>query len=367
MSEFKLEEFLIEACHKGASDIHLKVGKPPAIRILNNIVRTTLPPLSEDDLDDSLKVMLYKYLWERVRNSYDIDFTYEITGVSRFRVNYCRDLGMPKLTLRVVPYEIPSMVELHLPESLKAFTAFNNGIILVTGATGTGKSTTIASLIDSINQDRADHIITLEDPIEFLYSDKKSIVTQRQIGIDIDNFADGVKYAMRQDPDVILVGEIRDKETLDSALSAAETGHLVLSTLHTNSAVHTISRIVNMYDDSLRGFARERIAHSLRGTIAQKLIPGKNGGRVPALEMMTVTPAIQDYITKNKLDDVSSIIKKGGVGNLITMNKSIFTLFKAGIIDQETAIDYSDDPTELQQMMRGIFHGTKDNLANDIL
>ncbi|GBF22927.1 twitching motility protein PilT, partial [Candidatus Gastranaerophilus sp. (ex Termes propinquus)] len=193
---------------KGASDIHLKVGKPPAIRISNNIIKASHPPLTIEDMEDALGAMLSKDTWDKVKGCYDLDFTYEMPGISRFRVNYCKDLGQPKLTLRIIPYEIPTLAQLSLPASLKTFTDHNNGILIITGATGTGKSTTIASLIEIINQEHASHIVTLEDPIEFIYTDKKSLVTQRQIGIDIDNFAQGVKYALRQDPDVILVGEM---------------------------------------------------------------------------------------------------------------------------------------------------------------
>jgi len=360
VSDFIVENFLKQACEKGASDVHLRVGKSPSIRIANDIVRTTHPALTEEDIEDTIKVMLHRDIYERTRGMYDLDFTYEIKGVSRFRVNYCLDLGLPKLTIRVIPYDIPTLHELNLPDSLKAFMGYNNGIVLVTGATGTGKSTTIASLIDIINQERADHIITVEDPVEFIYTDKRSLITQRQLGIDIESFPDGVKYALRQDPDVIVIGEIRDRETLDSALNAAETGHLVFSTLHTNSAVSSINRIVNLYDDNMRAFARERIAASLRGTIAQKLLQRVEGGRVPALEIMSVTPAIKDYIIKNQLDNIYDLIKKGGFSNMVTMNRSIYTLLKAGIVSKEEAVNMSDDPNELNQLIRGIYHGTND-------
>lgn len=368
MSEgFKIEAFLKQAYDKGASDIHLKVGKSPAIRISNNIVRTTMPPLTEDEVDDTLRAMLHRDLWDRARTAYDLDFTYEIEGLSRFRVNYCKDLGYPKLTIRIIPYSIPTFADLHLPESLKAFTTHNNGIVLITGATGSGKSTTIASLLEYVNEEMPTHIITIEDPVEFLYTDKQALFTQRHIGIDIKDFPSGVKYALRQDPDIIVIGEIRDRETLDAALNAAETGHLVFSTLHTNSAIQTINRIVNMYDDTMRHFARERIAHALRGTVAQKLLQRKTQGRVPALEIMSVTPAVKDYIMKNQLDDVYELIKKGGYSNMTTMNTSIFNLYRADIVSKEEALAASDEPTELGQLMRGVYHGTRNDLTNDIL
>lgn len=359
MSNFDLINFLTDAHLKGASDIHLRLGKSPVVRILNSIIHTTMDPLDYDDFEDIFATVLFKDQHDKIKSMLNYDFPFEIEGLCRFRVNYCKDLGSPKITFRVIPYEVPTLEELSLPKSLRSFTNYNNGIILVTGPTGSGKSTTIASMIDIINKEQAKHIISIEDPIEFVYQDKKSLVTQRQLGIDVDTFADGIKYALRQDPDVIIVGEIRDRETLEAAFSAAETGHLVFSTVHTNSAVQTIIRVVNMFDESVRDFAKERLANTLRGTIAQKLIEKVDSGRTPALEIMTVTPAIKDYIMKNELEKIKPLMEYGATSSMTTMNNSIHGLLQAGIISQEAALAASDSPEELQQMIRGFYHGVK--------
>lgn len=360
---FNIEEFLTRVNKTKASDIHLKVGKQPSLRISGNIIKIDEPAISKEDFEDILKTMLYGDLVEKIKARSDIDFTYEIPNVSRYRVNYCKELGYPKLTLRTIPYQIPTLEELGLPDSLEVFTKYNNGIVLITGATSSGKSTTIASLIEIINKERPKHIITIEDPIEFLYTDKKSLITQRGVGVDVNSFSDGIKYALRQDPDIILVGEIRDRDTMESALNAAETGHLVFSTIHTNSAPQTINRMLGLFDDSTRGFIRDRFAKVLRGTIAQKLIPTienkGRGGLVPALEIMANTPAIVDYIQKNQLEDIEMLIKRGGYQNMVSMNASIFKLYKGGIISKEEAMNATDDEVELNQLMRGIYHGSQ--------
>ena len=234
--------------------------------------------------------------------------------------------------------------------------------MLVTGPTGSGKSTTIASLIDYINTTVAKHIITIEDPVEFIFTNKKSVISQRQLLIDTPSFPDGVKYALRQDPDVIFIGEIRDRETIESALKAAETGHLVVSTIHTNDSVQTVERIINLFEPGERPFVRAQIATSLRGTISQKLIPTVEGGtRVPAVEVLVVTPTVKDFIQKDELEQIYELVKKGSFNNMTTMNMSLFRLYDEGKISKEMAMSYSDNKHELDQMMRGIYYGTGAN------
>jgi twitching motility protein PilT len=366
LANFDLEAFLREYCPQGISDVHLNLGKPPALRMLNNIFRTELEPLDEEDFDEILKTILYKDQWEKIRNLHNFDFTYEIKDLSRFRVNYCMELGKPKLTLRLIPYEIPSLAKLALPDSLKNFVHEISGIVLVTGPTGTGKSTTLASLLEMINQQQTKHIITIEDPVEFIYTDKKSIITQRQLGIDVDTFPDGIKYALRQDPDVILVGEIRDRETVEAALSASETGHLVFATVHTNSAIQTINRIINLFDEGSKEFTRERLANCLRGSIAQRLLHKIEGGRVPAVEVLMMTPAVKDYILKNELEKIYPLLQQGGISGMTTMNESIYGLLKTGIVTEEDAINASDNQVELRQMIKGYYQGVK-HRAKEIL
>ena len=288
-----------------------------------------------------------------------MDFAYEIHGVSRFRVNLSRQLGKSALVIRTIPYNIKRVSELMLPESIEQFATLNNGLVLITGPTGSGKSTTIASLIDYININYPKHIITIEDPVEFIFTNKKSIVSQRQVLIDTPSFPDGIKYALRQDPDVIFIGEIRDKDTVTAALKASETGHLVFATIHTNDAIQTVNRIVNMFEPSDRDFVRGQLAAILRGTVSQKLIPISNGtGRRPACEVLVVTPTVKDFIEKDKLEEIYELVKKGSFNNMITMNTSLYRLFEQDLITEDVAMSYSDNKNELQQMFRGVFHGT---------
>lgn len=364
---FNVESFLKQACLKGAADIHLRIGKVPSLRLSNDIVRINSPRLSEDDFLDILKEITPFGKYEEIKNSYNADFAYELEDVARFRVNYCRDLGVPKLTMRIVPFNAPTFEEMSVPASFKNFMKNNNGIILLTGPTGSGKSTTIACLLEYVNTNFKKHIVTIEEPVEFIYSDKKSIVTQRQLEIDVDTFSDGIKYSLRQDPDIILVGEIRDRATAEAALTAAETGHLVLSTIHANSAIQIINRVINMFDENLREFIRDRLANCLKGTIAQKLIPRVGGGRVPAFEVMTVTPTISDYMKKNELGKIYQLIQEGGFDNMTTLNASIYNLLNNQIINEKDAYTASDNPLELQQLIKGYYHGVKHfNTSNEL-
>lgn len=366
-SEFNLNEFLTKAHKAHASDIHFREGKAPSLRVDGKILRTAMPPLDEEDFEEILITIAKKDVLENIRMANNIDFTYEIHNLSRYRVNYCRDLGMPKLTLRVIPYNIPTLDELELPPYLSDLTKFNNGIILVTGPTGSGKSTTLAAMMDLINKEQQKHIITIEDPVEFLYTDRKSLITQRGLGTDTDTFASGIKYALRQDPDVILVGEIRDRETLEAAIEASETGHLVLSTMHTNSCIQTINRILGFFEDKSSSLIVQRVINTLRATVSQKLLPKVGGGLAAAVEILTVTPAVSDYLFKNEFDDVYLLMQKSKFPNLTTMNASIYSLLKHGFITQEVALEYSDKKNELEQMIRGIYHGAKNMTDNDIV
>ena len=357
---FKLNAFLEKAVKSDVSDIHLKVGESPMIRRDGVILKLDMPKISKEDMNFIINSVVPDFIKERITSATDLDFSYHIEGVSRFRVNLSRSMSEFNLVFRVIPYYIASFEKLHLPKSINQFADYNNGLVLVTGPTGSGKSTTLASFIDYINSTYQKHIITVEDPVEFVFKDKKCKVTQRQIGIDTDSFHDGIKYALRQDPDVILVGEIRDQITLDSALKAAETGHLVFATLHTNDAVQTIYRIINMYNPEDRDTVRHQLAQSLRGTIAQKLVKKATGnGRFPACEILVVTPTIKDLIIKDELDGIYDLVRKGSFNEMITMNESLYRLVEAGAITKEAALNASDDKTELEQFFRGVYRGTK--------
>ena len=356
---FDIISFLKKAVNMNASDIHLHIGEHPVIRIDGKITKINMPLITDEDFEAICDVLVPQMLKEKLQNIYDIDFAYEIKDCSRFRINYSRQLGKSAFVIRVIPYAIKSIKELKLPESIAQFANLNNGLILITGPTGSGKSTTIASLIDSINANYQKHIVTIEDPVEFIYTNKQSIISQRQLLIDTPSFPDGIKYALRQDPDVVFVGEIRDEETVRAALKAAETGHLVFATIHTNGAIQTVNRVVNMFEPSDREFVRQQLAQVLRGTVSQKLIPLKGDkGRMPVCEVLVVTPTVKDFIEKNKLEEVYDLVKKGSFNNMITMNMSLYKLCQQELIDQDTALNFSDNKNELQQMFRGMYYGT---------
>ena len=269
-------------------------------------------------------------------------------------------MGNPALVIRNIPYGIHSLQELELPEVLNDIIKHQNGIILVTGPTGSGKSTTLAALINQISINSAKHIVTIEDPIEYVFTCQKSIISQRQVEVDTQSFSDGIKYALRQDPDVIFIGEIRDKETMAAALKAAETGHLVLSTLHTNDAVQTINRIINMFEESNRPIIRRQLADTLRATIAQKLVYStQNDKRYPACEIMVVTPTIRDYINKDNTDAIYELLGETCIDDMISMNSSLAALVTNNLISQEEALENSNDPNELEKIFRGVYQGTK--------
>lgn len=360
MPKFEIHSFLAFSVKQGVSDIHLRVSSAPVVRKDGVILKTKYAPLTEQDMDDIVRVLVPQKLQHKVTTVFDFDFSVEMPGLARFRVNLLHDLGHVGLVLRVIPLQVESIENLYLPPTLKDFTVYNNGLVLITGPTGCGKSTTLASILNYMNNSSHKHIVSIEDPIEFIHSNQKCIFTQRQLGLDTENFPDGIKYALRQDPDVVLIGEMRDMETINSALKAAETGHLVFSTLHTTDAVQTINRIINAFQPHERDAVRMQIASVLRGTVAQKLVKRRdNKGRVPATEVLVVTPAAKDYIERNEIDRLYDLIAKGSFNNMMSMNMSLLKLTKAGLISEEAAIEQSNNPNEMQQMLKGVFHGSQ--------
>lgn len=354
-----IDAFLRLSVSQGISDVHLRVNAPPMVRKDGIMMKTKLPILTVEDMNQVIEKIVPHDIKSKINSSYDLDFSVEIPGVSRFRANLLHDLGKIGMVLRVIPYNIPSVESLCLPPVLKNFTELNNGLVLITGPTGSGKSTTLASILDHLNQNQQKHIITLEDPIEFIHTNKKCIFTQRQLGADTDNFPNGLKYALRQDPDVILIGEMRDRETISSALKAAETGHLVFSTLHTTDAVQTINRIINAFEPHEREPLRLQIASALKGTVSQKLVKRTDGkGRVPATEVLVVTPAIKDYIIRDEIEKIYELINMGDYDGMMSMNMSLLKLVKSDLITNQTALQASDTPTEMEIMLKGAFHGT---------
>lgn len=351
MSEYSIDDLLKKAVELNASDVHITTGEVPSLRINGIIRRLNIPAVSEKN------VIEYMNKEEKFslnnKNLYDYDFSYEIKDIARFRVNLAKSFGRYSLTIRIIPTSIPKFEQLGLPERIKNFAELENGIVLVTGVTGSGKSTTIASILDYINERKRKHILTIEDPIEYVYTSKKSIFTQRQIGLDTQDFISGLKYAMRQDPDIILVGEIRDIETVRSALYAAETGHLVLSTLHTIDAVQTFHRILGFFPPSEREAIRNQLSEVYRGSISQRLLlNADNNGRVPAVEILFSTPTIKDFFIKDNLEEVYNMVKQGSYDGMLTFNMSLAKLYQEGKITKETAIEYSDNQNELIKMIR---------------
>jgi len=356
---FDITELLKFAAEQNCSDIHLRFNACPMVRKDGVMVKTDLLPLTKEDMFNIAKTTMPGKLFGKASEDFDFDYSYEIEGVVRFRVNLLHELGNLGFVFRVIPFKIPSIENLFLPPALKNFTTLNNGLVLVTGPTGSGKSTTLASILDYLNQNQKKHVITIEDPIEFIHTNRNCIFTQRQLGIDTDTFPNGLKYALRQDPDVILIGEMRDRETISSALKAAETGHLVFSTLHTIGAVETINRIINAFEPYERESVRLQVANTLRGTVAQKLARRMNNkGRVPATEIMVVTPAIKDYILKDEIDNIYRLITPNDYNGTVDMNTSLSRLVKAGIISIKEAILSSNTPEEMEQMLKGVSHST---------
>lgn len=358
--KFEIEPFLKIAVKQGVSDIHLRVNSVPVVRKDGLIMKTKYDSITEQTMDTILNTVVPPKIQHKIKTSFDFDFSIEMPDVARFRVNFFKDYGRPGLVLRVVPIDIPSIEELYLPPTLRDFLNCNNGLVLVTGPTGSGKSTTLATILDYLNNTQQKHVITLEDPIEFIHRNKKSVFTQRQLGNDTDNFPNALKYALRQDPDIILIGEMRDRETMLSALKAAETGHLVFSTLHTTDAVQTINRIINSFEPHERDSIRIQLAAVLRGTVAQRLLKKKdNKGRVPATEVLMVTPSAVDYIARNEIEKIYDLIKEGGTSGMMNLNASMLKLVKADLISPETSVESSNNPNEMKQMLQGVFHGVQ--------
>jgi twitching motility protein PilT len=354
-----LHTFLRMAIAQGISDIHLRVGVPPVLRKDGDMVQTRMPPLTEAAIQQFAKNIIPEKIMPRLKNRTDFDFSFMLDESCRFRVNLFYEMGHLGLVMRLISLKIPTLDELGHPPVVARFADLHKGLVLITGPTGSGKSTTLAALLNTINHSMHKHIITLEDPVEYVYQSEKCVVTQRQLGMDTDTFPNGVKYALRQDPDVILVGEMRDRETIMSALNAAETGHLVFSTLHTTDSVQTINRIINAFEPYERDSIRSQLAGVLQGTVSQRLVKKAEGkGRLAVSEIMVVSPAIRDYILRDEMDEIYELLKNAEFEGARSLNNSLYWCFRNNLITPEEAMAASENPTELQQMLRGAFHGT---------
>jgi len=322
------------AIKQGASDLHLVAGEKPTLRIDGNLVDIEEKDLPEKELETGLLSLLTPEQKKKYQEELELDFGYQDKEV-RFRVNLHQQQEKIGMAARLIPHEIPSPEDLRFEPILKDFTNLLNGLVLVVGPTGHGKSTTIASMIEEINKTRKSHIITIEDPIEFLFEDKESIIEQREVGTDTKSFANALKHVLRQDPNVILVGEMRDPETIATVLTAAETGHLVFSTLHTSSAAEAIERIVDVFDGAKQKQILIQLAAVLRGVVSQQLIPTKDGKRVAAREILVNTPAVSNLIRENNIAQIPSSIQTGLKDGMSTLENSLKQLVKEGLIDEE--------------------------------
>ncbi len=331
-----IKKYFKEAVKKDASDLHLIGGEAPILRFEGNLEKIEDKELPAKDLEIAVMSMLNKEQQDKYEEIKEFDFAYEIDGV-RFRVNLHSQEGKIGLSARLIPGEVPSPKELNFEDYLKEMPNLLDGLVLVTGPTGSGKSTTIASIIEEINKTRKVHIVTVEDPIEFLFEDKKSLIEQREVGEDTKSFSNALKYVLRQDPDVIFVGEMRDPETIATALTAAETGHLVFSTLHTPTAAEAVERIVDVFDGPKQRQILIQLASVLRVVVAQELIPSKDGGRVPAREILINTPAVSNLIRENNISQIKSVIQTGVKEGMISMENSLKFLVKQGWVEKEVA------------------------------
>jgi len=339
------------------SDLHITVGSPPIFRKDGKLVGLNeldnsfhIVPLTQEIIEVLTKSIIPDNKWDLLEEKGEIDFSHTVHGLGRFRVNIYRQRGYIGMAIRSIPLGIPTLNDLGLSPALRRFSHLPNGLVLVTGPTGSGKSTTLAALIDLINTERSCHIITLEDPIEYLHKHKKSIVNQREIGSDTLTFAGALRAALRQDPDVILVGEMRDLETMETALKAAETGHLVFATLHTNSAVQTIDRIVDVFPFSQQQQVKIQLAGVLRGIISQRLLPLVGGGRVAVQEILIANSAIRSLIREGKTHQILSVMQTSAKEGMITMEKAVKELFHQGKISSQTAFLEVPDDEELKAL-----------------
>ena len=361
----ELNALLGRAVELGATDVHLKVGEPPVLRHDGALGRMdAVAPLTDADLEAILEQATAGAPGRRdsFHAAGDVDIAYTADGLPRFRVNAFRQRGSISFAFRVIPREVPTIEQLHLPPGVRKLADEHRGLILVTGATGSGKTTTLAAVIDHINRTRRQHIVTIEDPIEVLHGDHSSIVNQREVGLDTESFGQALRRALRQDPDVILIGELRDAETAETALQAAESGHLVLSTMHTIDAAETLGRMIEFFPGVKQQQVRSIMAGVLRGVISQRLLPRADGGRVAAVEVMVNNARIADLIRENKADQISDAIEEGAFFQMQTFGQALIELVLAGEIDREVAANAA---TNRHDFLISLEHALKRRAVED--
>ncbi len=355
-SGIKIEELVRKTVRMEASDLHLKVGLPPAVRV-NGLLGPLegYEPLRPLDTEEIVKEILPERLAGEFEREGEADFSYEVSGLGRFRVNAFRQRGSISVAMRYIPLGVPAFEELNLPEVIRTFAFEERGIILLTGTTGSGKSTTLASMIDLVNHSMSKHIVTIEDPIEYLHRDDKSIINQREVGTDTASYSRALRRVLRQDPDIILIGEIRDAESAQIALSAAETGHLVLSTLHTVDATETVNRLIDLFPEREQSQVRTMIAGTLKGIVGQRLIRTKDGRRTPACEVMVTTGRIQDFIMDPvQTAQIQQAISEGEYYGMQTFDQALLKLIEEDRIDYKEAIQVSSRPQDFKLMVQAL-------------
>lgn len=349
-----MTDFMNLVFQRDASDLHLVVGAPPSLRLDGSLVPIENQPILTPDVSQAL---VYSILSERQRElltaNKEIDFSFQFGDVGRFRVNAHYQRDSLAAALRLIPTKIRSLEELRVPPIVRQFAELRQGFVLVTGPTGHGKSSTLAALVEMINQNRSEHIITIEDPIEFLYTSKQSVVTQRELHADTHSWQVALRSVLREDPDVVLVGEMRDYETISAALTIAETGHLVFATLHTNSAAQTIDRIIDVFPEHQQAQVRMQLSNTLEAVVAQRLIPAANGGRLPANEILLATPAVRNIIREGKTHQIDNIIQTSGELGMMTLETSLAKWVNSGELDLAKAQEYSFRPEELKRLVQG--------------
>ena len=348
-----LKELLDATVKEQASDLHISVDHPPILRIAGRLIPLLKKKtISSKDASDLAQALMTPEQYERFMVEKEIDFSYSFGEEARFRVNVFFQKGEISIALRLIPAKIRTLEELNLPPVLHEFAKANQGFVLITGPSGHGKSTTLAALINEINRIRTDHIITIEDPIEYVFKDDRSIVDQREVYQDTLSFAKALRSTFRQDPDVIMVGEMRDPETMATAITAAETGHLVFATLHTNSASQSIHRVVDSFPPEQQVQIRAQLSGSLLGVVSQRLIPRIKGDLIPACEVMLSTPAVANLIRENKIHELPLVIETSAEAGMISLNRALADLVKRKEISLENALNYSLSPAELKMLVR---------------
>jgi twitching motility protein PilT len=340
----------------GGSDLHLKANAKPRMRVGGDIKIVNTEPLSNEQIEEMMFAIMSPKMKALYATEGAADFAYDVQGEDRFRINVFRQKGLSSVAARRVTRKIPTAQQLHLPEHILKLSEFHQGLILLSGITGSGKSTTIATMIDHINLTRPCHIVTVEDPIEYLFEDKKAIVNQREIGIDVNNFHDALKYLMREDPDVVVIGEMRDKETFSAALTAAETGHLVFGTVHSSTTSQTITRLLDMFSAEERNLIRQSLVFNLKAILTQKLLPSILDGvsRVPAVEVMISNPSIRKLIEEARETEISDVIKNCYSDGMQDFTEALRLLVEKEWIEVEVAYEVATNPEELKMRLRGI-------------